>query len=143
MKTSLITLAAIIISLSSFAADPSEVVLKNFNAAFSNPEKVTWHDGQDHYQASFVQSGIHTRVKYDKNGNFISAVRYYGEENLPIYLLNQLKKNYASKTIHGVTEVTHGQDVNYYVSLYDEKTITVLQLMVNGEVVSAKKYKKG
>ena|SRR5687768_4753915 len=142
MKKSILTLAAFFMILTSFAAGPSEVVLKKFNATFNNPAEVTWYDTQDFHQAYFVQSGISTRVKYDKKGNFLSAIRYYEEQNLPIHIVNQLKKNYSKLKIYGVTEVTTGETVNYFVNLEDEKSWTLVQVLVTGEMTTLKKYKK-
>jgi hypothetical protein len=142
MKKSILTLAAFFLILTTFAAGPSEIVLKNFNATFNNPTEVTWYDSQDFHQAYFVQSGITTRVKYDKKGNFISAIRYYVEENLPIHIVNQLKKNYSKLKVYGVTEVTTNETVNYFVTLEDEKNWTLVQVLVTGETATLNKFRK-
>ena len=142
MKKSILTLAAFLLILTTFAAGPDEKIIATFNATFSSPAAVTWHDGTDFYQASFEQSGVKTRVKYDKKGNFISAIRYYQEQNLPIHIANQLKKTYSKLKVYGVTEITSAETVNYYITLQDEKSWTMLQVLATGEAVSSKKLKK-
>src|SRR5688572_930748 len=135
MKKSILTLAAFLLILTTFAAGPDEKILATFNATFSNPAEVTWYDGNDSYQAYFEQSGVKTRVKYDKKGNFVSAIRYYEEQSLPIHIANQLKKTYSNQKVYGVTEITSAETVNYHVTLHDEKTWTMVQLIATGEAV--------
>ena len=142
MKKSILTLAAFLLILTTFAAGPDEKILATFNATFSNPAEVTWYDSNDFYQAYFEQSGVKTRVKYDKKGNFVSAIRYYEEQNLPIHIANQLKKNYSDQKVYGVTEITSSETVKYYVTLHDDKKWTMVQLIATGETVTSKRLRK-
>ena len=103
--------------ITAFAATPNDKVLKVFNATFTSPQEVTWYDHEDYYDVSFVQGGIRSTVKYDKEGNFMSSIRYYAEQNLPINIVCQLKKKFADKKVFGVTEMTNSEEVNYYVKL--------------------------
>lgn len=142
MKKTIITLAAFFLMVTAFAATPNDKVLRVFNATFSSPQEVTWYDHEDYYDVSFVQAGIRSTVKYDKEGNFMSSIRYYGEQNLPINIICQLKKKFADKKVFGVTEMTNAEEVNYYVKLVDEKNWITVKISGNGLMTSVEKYKK-
>jgi hypothetical protein len=142
MKKSIITLAAFFLMISAFAEAPSEKVLKLFNATFSSPQEVAWYDNQDYYTVSFVQDGILTRVNYDKEGNFLSSLRYYDKQNLPINIICQLKKEFEGLEVYGVTEVTSAIQVTYHITMQDEKNLVTAKVNSNGHISAVKKYKK-
>jgi hypothetical protein len=121
---------------------PNEKVLKIFNATFSSPKDVTWFDHADYYDVSFVQAGIRSNIKYDKEGNFLSSMRYYGEENLPVNIVCQLKKRFPAKKVFGVTELTTSEQVNYYIKLQDDKFWTTLKVSTNGQMIVTEKFRK-
>ena len=141
-KTILGLFLLLVIAASSFANMPNEKVLRIFEATFSSPKDVTWYDHNDYYDVSFVQSGIRSTVKYDKEGNFLSSMRYYGENNLPINVVCQLKKKYAGKKIFCVTEITSSDEVNYYVKLQDDKLWITVKVSGNGQMLTIEKYRK-
>jgi hypothetical protein len=142
MKKTIITFVALFLMVAAFAATPNEKVLKVFKATFISPEEVTWYDYADYYDVSFVQSGIRSSVKYDKEGNFMSSIRYYGEQNLPINIVCQLKKKFADKKVYGVTEMTNADEINYYIKLEDDKNWITVKVSGNGQMTSVEKYKK-
>ena len=123
--------------------DVNEKVLKVFEATFPVVTDVKWKEYTDYYSASFRQNGIQTEVRYDKEGNFISSLRYYKEERLPLSILTQIKKRYSTKSIFGVTELTVGSDVAYFVTLEDEKTWLVVKADQSGNMQVQDKFKKG
>jgi hypothetical protein len=62
---------------------------------------------------------------------------------LPLNILNKLKKENAKRSLFGVTEVTFGTDVTYYVKVEDEKYWITLKVDVSGNSQVTEKYKKG
>ena len=129
-------------SLFANATDVTEKVLKTFRQTFTQAENVVWSDSQNVYMVKFTQQGIQTSVKYDEDGNFISSLRYYLSDQLPIDILCKLKKKYADKTIFGVTENIVGDEVNYYVKLVDEKNWTTIKIDNYRNMQVTEKYKK-
>jgi len=123
--------------------DVNEKVLKVFETTFPVVTDVKWKEYTAYYSASFKQNGIQTEVRYDKEGNFISSLRYYKEERLPLSILTQLKKRYTNKSIFGVTELTVGSDVAYFVTLEDEKTWLVVKADQSGNMQVQDKFRKG
>jgi len=124
MKKVFLFACTVLIAGSLLANTPAvtEKVLKVFNQTFAEAENVVWSDTQNIYMVKFTQQGIHTTVKYDAEGDFISSLRYYLSDQLPVDIQCKLKKKYADKTVFGVTEYIIGDDVNYYVKLEDART---------------------
>lgn len=141
MKKSIVTIASLFFMVAAFAGTPGDKVLRIFNETFNNPKEATWSDFEDYYNVRFVQGGITSTVKYDKEGNFISAIRYYAEENLPINIVCDLKKQYAGNSIFGVTEVSIAGKVYYFVKLEGEKNWLTVKIG-NGYMSTIEKLKK-
>ena len=148
-KMILLAAGALLLVSTSFAKvdpdreDVNEKVLKVFENTFPVVTDVRWKEYTDYYSASFKQNGIQTEVRYDKDGNFISSLRYYKEERLPLSVLTQIKKKYSSRTVFGVTELTTGNDVAYFVTLEDEKTWLVVKADLSGNLQVQEKFRKG
>ena len=128
MKKVLMITCALMIAAGSFAASPvSEKALKAFKATFTGAENVVWSDAANLYTVKFTQEGVNTFVKYDEEGNFISARRYYNAEKLPVDIQCKLKNKFADKTVFGVTEYTVADETSYYIKLEDAKTWTTVK----------------
>lgn len=143
MKKLFVVLASALLTVAAYAEDPNEKVLKSFNETFSGAEDVKWEEFSSYYTVSFVNAGIRSKVNYDKDGNMLGSIRYYSPQMLPLNILNKLKKENAKRTLFGVTEVTFGTDVTYYVKVEDEKYWITLKVDVSGNSQVTEKYKKG
>ena len=144
MKKVFLFACALIIAAGSFATAPhvSEKVMKVFKETFKDAENVVWTDAANLYTVKFTQQGINTFVKYDEDGNFISARRYYTGEKLPVDVQCALMKKFAGKTIFGVTEYTVGDDINYFVKLEDAKSWTTVKIDNARNMEVTEKYNK-
>jgi len=141
----LIILTCLFAALSAAASNPPEVsekVLKAFNETFVKATDVVWHEMQNFYEARFKQSEIIIRAIYDTDGNLLRTTRYYSEENLPINILTKVKKKYAGKSVHGVTESASEDEVSYYITLEDEKNWYIIKADSWGSMELSKKYRK-
>ena len=76
-------------------------------------------------------------------GNFLSSLRYYKEDMLPLSILHQLKKKYSKRSVFGVTELIVGTDVAYFIKLEDEKTWLTVKADQQGNLSVYEKLKKG
>jgi hypothetical protein len=143
MKKNAIFLCSLMICIASFAsASVNEKVLKSFKETFPTAEEVKWQEFSDNYIVNFVEGGVRNRINYDKDGNLLSATRYYGQENLPVNILCKIKKKYPDAKVFGVTELETEASVEYYIKLEDETNwITVKSDMV-GNTAVVEKYKK-
>lgn len=142
MKQTLILLVAVITSVSSYAADVNEKVLKSFKETFASAEHVRWQEFKDYFSVSFEQQGIRTTVNYDKKGNMIGSLRYYLPHMLPLNLVNQLKKDFPKKSLYGVTEISFGDEISYYIKLQDDKTWITVKADPSGNSTVIEKYRK-
>jgi len=143
MITSITTLA---LSLGVFAfahaAEVNEKVLKSFRETFPKAEKVNWQEFTDNYVVNFTSIGIRERITYDKDGNFVSATRYYTEDHLPANIVCKLKKKYPGQKVFGVTEMTSETNSEYYIKLEDDTNWTTVKSDISGSMEVVEKYKK-
>ena len=128
------------------AGKPSEVnekVLKVFNETFTHPKDVNWHEYEDYYEVSFSQDEIKTQVRYDSDGNVLGTIRYYSEKQLQPHILAKLKMRYPDRTIHGmITEIFSETDLQYYITMEDEKHWYTVVSNALGYLEQTEKFKK-
>jgi len=142
-KSLIISISMMVFSLAMYAnVEVNEKVLKSFKETFPKAEQVNWQEYSDNYVVNFMELGIRERITYDKDGNFISATRYYLEENLPPNILFKVKKKYPGQKVFGVTEVETDTSVDYYIKLEDSSNWTTVKSDVSGVMEVVEKYKK-
>ncbi|OQP50656.1 hypothetical protein A4H97_02105 [Niastella yeongjuensis] len=145
MKKVIAILTAALIAGSTYAFspfDPNEKVLKAFNETFSTATEVRWEEFPKYFAVSFVSGGIRSKVNYDKEGNMISSLRYYNPQLLPLYILNKVSQENSKKKLFGVTEVTVGGNIAYYIKLEDNSSWYTLKVDTDGNSQIVEKYKK-
>ena len=142
-KSLIISISMMVFSLAMYAnVEVNEKVLKSFKETFPKAEQVNWQEYSDNYVVNFMELGIRERITYDKDGNFVSATRYYLEENLPTNILFKVKKKYPGQKVFGVTEVETDTSVDYYIKLEDSSNWTTVKSDVSGVMEVVEKYKK-
>ena len=144
MKKVLLFACSVLLAGSLFAYAPTvtEKVLKVFAETFSDAKNVSWSEVGDFYMVRFTQQGIRTTVNYDTEGNFLSSLRYYGADKLPVDIQCKLKKKYSDKILYGVTEYVLGDDINYFVKLEDKTTWTTVKVYSDRSMQVTEKYHK-
>ncbi|MEJ7680628.1 MAG: hypothetical protein WKG06_22795 [Segetibacter sp.] len=120
----------------------SPKVLDAFNEDFNNVKNIKWFTCENTFIVSFEQNNIHTRIDYDKNGHFLSSMRYYSENNLPFNILLKIKEKYKGKTIRIVTEVTDQDSILYSINVEDEENVYVIESNSGAFIHLVKKFKK-
>jgi hypothetical protein len=120
----------------------NQKVIKLFNETFPFAEKVNWQEFTETYVVHFMQGNVRTVIEYDKNGNFISSIRYYKEDMLPVNILLPVRKKYADKTIFGVTEISTEENTAYYIKMEDSKYWITVKAESNGLMQVTEKYEK-
>lgn len=141
----IITIVCLFATLGVAASTPPEVnekVLKAFEATFVKATDVVWQELGNTFEARFMQSEIISRAAYDKDGNLLRTIRYYGEDRLPLNIFTKLKKQYAGKSVYGVTEIATQDDIEYHISLQDAKNWYFVKSDSGGFMEITKKYKK-
>ena len=120
----------------------NEKVLRAFEETFPNVNEVKWQEYATYYTVTFKQHSIQSEVRYDREGNFLSSLRYYKEDMLPLSILHQLKKKFAKRSVFGVTELIVGTDVAYFIKLEDEKTWLTVKADQQGNLSVYEKMRK-
>ena len=139
------TLCLLSLSAGVFAKEAfsiNEKLLLSFKQTFPDAEQVKWMEQGDKYTVNFKENGILTKIDYDKDGNFISSIRYYTERNLPVNIIVKLQKKYSDKKVFGVTEMTTEGSVEYYIKLEDDTNWITVKSNVDGNLQVVEKYKK-
>jgi hypothetical protein len=145
MKKLIFALTMLLGSAITFAARPPEVnekVLKAFQETFKDPKDVNWHEYENYYEVEFKQDEIKTQVRYDSDGNLTGTTRYYFEKQLPPHIIANLKKKYPQRTVYGVTEIYTENDLQYYVTMEDEKNWYTVKSNPLGNLEQTEKFKK-
>lgn len=145
MKSIAVFLVVLLCSAySAFAKSPvvKDVVLKAFAQSFPKVENATWCEYGDCYEVYFEKNDIKCRIKYDQDGNIISARRDYTEENLCPFLRARINEKYPGKKIFGITEIMSGDATNYLIVLEDDKHWYHISADTNGQLSIQKKLVK-
>ncbi|HEY4290731.1 MAG TPA: PepSY-like domain-containing protein [Puia sp.] len=144
-KNLLVAVCLLSLSAGAFANENftiSDKLLQAFKQTFPDAQQVKWAEQEDKYMVNFKQGDILTKIEYDKEGNFLSSLRYYSEKNLPVSIICRLQKKYGDKKVFGVTEMTTDSAVEYYIKLEDETTWTTVRSNADGNMQVIEKYKK-
>lgn len=145
MKKVILSVALLVSIIAGATVSPPEVnekVLKAFNETFAKATDVTWHEYDNYYQANFKQDEIQVRAQYDESGALLKTIRYYGEKQLLPNIVSKLRKKYADREIFGVTETTSPDEVNFLVTLKDQKNWYVVKSDVYGNLEQTEKFKR-
>jgi hypothetical protein len=149
-KTLLVATCLLTLSAGVFAEHPfaehhftvSDKLLQVFKRTFPDAIQVKWIEQPDSYLVTFKQNDILTKVSYDKDGNFVSSIRYYSEKNLPVTVICRLEKEYAGKSVFGVTEVSTENGTEYFIKLQDEKNWYTVHSDASGNLEKIEKFRK-
>lgn len=140
-KISFLLIAMLVTTVSLFAS-PSAKLLKAFSESFPDAQNVKWHEDDKGFLVSFNQGEVLTKVNYDKKGEFVSSLRYYDENKLPLNILLSVKKRFPEKQIFGVTEFTDREGVNYHIKMQDDKRWYTVKSDANGNMQIEERFKK-
>ena len=120
----------------------NEKILKAFKETFIYAEDVVWQEKDNVYQVNFWQGEINVRARYDQQGNLLSTIRYYYEKQLPPAIVAKIKSKYSGKTIFGVTEFSSDAEINYFLTLRDDKNWYTVKSDVYGNLQQTDKFKR-
>ncbi len=123
-------------------AEISQKALQSFHSVFGDANHVKWVEYKDNYFVSFMQNDILVKATYDKEGNLLSSMRYYKQQHLPLNILCKVKKDYPSKNIDIVTEVSNLEGTVFFIQLKDNKGWTILKSDQSGNMEVTDKFNK-
>jgi hypothetical protein len=144
-RTLLVAACLLTLSAGVFAGENftiSDKLLETFKKTFPDAMQVKWVEQPNSYLVTFKQNDILTKVNYDKDGNFMSSLRYYSEKNLPVTVICRLQKDYAGKSVFGVTEVATENGVEYFIKLQDDNYWYTIHSDSSGNLEKIEKFRK-
>jgi hypothetical protein len=148
MKNLILSAATLLTITFSAVASPvkpvvSEKTQETFTSLFKSAVNVTWSEAGDNAEAFFTVNEVKTRATFDAKGNLIQTVRYYKEDKLSPVVLAGVTSSFPGKEIHGITEVSNKNGVNYRIVLKDNKHYTHINANSTGDTEVVSKYKRG
>lgn len=120
----------------------SSKAIDAFNKNFNNVKNTKWFKRENVYIVYFEQNDIRTRIDYDKEGHFLSSVRYYSQNNLPFNIFLKIKEKYKGKAIKIVTEVIEEDSTKYSINVEDEENVYVVETTSGAHFDLVQKFRK-
>jgi hypothetical protein len=150
MKKIIVLCLAVVFSTAIFAAplpDPatSAKILKSFQQDFPEVSNPVINEVGDYYLVyyKYGKDNYSCRIFYDGKGKIVQTMKYYSCEELTPFIRAKIKEAYNGTKISSVTELTNAVNHYYQVILKGNKSMYVVEVDINGNVRSEKKYKLG
>jgi hypothetical protein len=140
MKKRILLLSIALVSFTafSFAADApvsvSKNVISSFNKQFSNARDIKWESHADFVKAQFSMNDIVLYAYFNQSGDLIAITRYISTSQLPLILLNSLKKQFSSGYwVNDLFEIETEAGTSYYATFESaDQTIILKSDGING-----------
>ncbi len=119
-KTALITALILLTAVTgSFANDGgvTRAVNANFVKEFKSARDVRWQSQKDYAIASFNMAGQILSAYYTYDGHLVAVLHHIPVDHLPIFLINEIKKNYSEYWVTELFEAVADGDSHYYITL--------------------------
>jgi hypothetical protein len=145
MKRMMITLVMIVTLTSGAFAGNEKIkqeVLDAFKNKFPYAQDVTWTEGDSYYQATFTFNGARLNAFYSTEAKLKYVARNIISTQLPLYLQNSLKMNYAHYWITDLFELSGKKGFSYYITLEDADEKVVLKSAAGSDWELYKKTEK-
>jgi hypothetical protein len=111
----------------------SNEITTSFNKDFVSATNVSWNKQKDFTKATFTMNNQVMFAYYDESGNLIASARNILSEQLPINLMNDLKKGYGNYWISELFEMDRDGQASYYVTLENaDETLILKSSSFNG-----------
>jgi hypothetical protein len=120
----------------------SNEITTSFNKDFASATNVSWNKQKNFTKATFTMSNQVMFAYYDENGNLIASARNILSEQLPINLMNDLKKGYGNYWISELFEMDKDGQASYYVTLENADETLILKAGSSNSWSTYKKSKK-
>jgi hypothetical protein len=117
---------------------------KDFQDRFKNVDNAKWfYDSKVGFVTYFLKDGYGNRVFYDKKGNWMYSLIFYGEDKLSRDIRAQVKSIYFDFNITLVEEIQMKVGTQYVVYLEDKSEIKILEVDREGQIQILQEMVKG
>jgi hypothetical protein len=115
--------------------------VRDFDKSFAHAYDKQWYVLEDGLVVYFKLNEIQMKTFYDKRGDRILTLRFYGEEKLPFNVRDLVKRNYYDHQIFLVIEI-NSHDKNVYLVKMEDKHSWKTVRVEEGEYVEVESYRK-
>lgn len=119
--------------------DLPEKLLHNFNRNFPSADNVKWTTSRKTFLANFISDEKTFATTFNKKGQFVHALIYGKEKDLPETIQSQLKKDFSSFTVFRVIEIKTPGNSYYQVILQNATQYMELSFSGEGKMQEMKK----
>ena len=132
MKKRILLLSIVLVSFTafSFAADApaiSKNVIHSFNQQFSNAKDIKWERTANYIKAGFTINDMVLYAYFNNSGELIAVTRFISPNQLPLQILNSLKKQNTGFWISDLFEIETESGTDYYATIENADQIIVLK----------------
>ena len=146
MKKTIFTLAlSLVLGTASFANNDESINQKaaqSFKKEFAQAKDVSWQKAGDMVKATFTLSEKVLFAYYSEAGDLIAITRNITADQLPMNLLNSLKKNYSAYWVSDLFEMVSSGQTSYYITVENADHKVVLKSEDFGSWSTYRKEKK-
>ena len=136
----------LMVGLTSAFANKSEEInqraMASFNSEFASAKNVSWIQDREYFRAAFSMNNQVLYAYYDQKGELMAVIHHILSNQLPIYLMSELKKSYKNYWITDLLEMASNEQSNYFVSLDNADETLVLKSDGSNQWTVYKRIKK-
>jgi len=145
MKKIIVTIAVVVLGLSSaFASESSTIdpkIISAFEKEFSFAKNAKWEAKDDLTQVSFLLNDQAVTAWYNSEAVLVTIARNILYAQLPISVINALEKNYRDAALFGIIEVIHNNEVHYQLTAQRKNKTLLLKITPAGSISIKKRIK--
>ena len=123
----MMTVSSFFTTTSNAADIISPKALKSFETIFATATEAAWTVTDNYYRVEFLLNGQTLNAFYNEEGKLIGVSRNISSLQLPIILQTELKKEFPENWITDLFEMSTDNGVEYYLTIEDAYTKTVLK----------------
>ena len=128
---------------STYASDIiSAKAVKSFKTTFTTAKDAEWIVIDKYYKVQFLMNEQTLTAYYNADGNLLSVIRNISSTQLPLMLLAELKNKYSNQWITELFEMSNENGTDYYVTLENAESKTILKSSNNSNWTLYNKIKK-
>ena len=120
----------------------SEKVMNSFKKDFTEAKDVQWETTKELSKATFTIHGQIMFAYYNNDANLLAVTRNIVAAQLPLNLLNEMKKSYNEYWISDLFEMSSENNTTYYITLENGDQKIVLKSDDSRNWETFKKEKK-
>lgn len=139
----LMTFVSSFFATSSFASDKvSAAARRSFETTFSTAKEAAWTSVNSYYKVQFLLSNQPITAFFTVDGKLLRVTRNISTLQLPVLLQAEIKNDYANQWVTDLREVSTGDGTEYYLTVEDADSRTILKSANNSFWSVHQKQKK-